>query len=137
MPDFSFTSKERLATCHPDLQRLFNAVIKEVDCTIIEGHRGEERQNRFFLEGGSKVEWPDSKHNKVPSEGVDAGPYIWGKGLSWEPKQCYYFAGIVKAKASELGIKIRWGGDWDGDNDVNDQKFNDLGHFELILPEGK
>lgn len=137
MPAFSFTSKKRLATCHPDLQRLFNEVVKEVDCAIIEGHREEERQNRFFLEGRSKVKWPDGKHNKVPSEAVDAGPYIFGKGLSWDRNQCCYFAGMVKGKALELGIKIRWGGDWDNDNDVNDQKFNDLVHFELILPEGK
>jgi hypothetical protein len=27
---------------------------------------------------------------------------------------------------------IRWGGDWDRDNDFSDQKLNDLCHFELI-----
>jgi peptidoglycan L-alanyl-D-glutamate endopeptidase CwlK len=135
MPEFSITSKNRLATCHPDLQRLFNAVIEEVDCSIIEGHREEERQNRFFLEGRSRVKWPNGKHNKVPSEAVDAGQYIPGKGISWDRNQCCYFAGMVKGKALELGIKIRWGGDWDNDNDINDQRFNDLVHFELILPD--
>jgi peptidoglycan L-alanyl-D-glutamate endopeptidase CwlK len=27
---------------------------------------------------------------------------------------------------------IRWGGDWDGDQDFRDQTFDDLAHFELI-----
>jgi peptidoglycan L-alanyl-D-glutamate endopeptidase CwlK len=27
---------------------------------------------------------------------------------------------------------VRFGGDWDGDKDITDQKFNDLVHFELI-----
>ena len=31
-----------------------------------------------------------------------------------------------------LGIKLRWGHDWDGDIDLNDQKFNDGPHYELI-----
>jgi len=33
--------------------------------------------------------------------------------------------------ASQMGIKIRWGGDWDSDGSVCDNKFNDLVHFEL------
>ncbi len=30
----------------------------------------------------------------------------------------YFFAGIVKGIAWELGIGVRWGGDWDSDNDL-------------------
>ena len=72
----------------------------------------------------------------MPSEAVDAGPWIKKKGIPWgEPIQFYTFAGYVKGKASQLGIMIRWGGDWDGDNDVNDQAFNDLAHFELLSTE--
>ena len=38
--------------------------------------------------------------------------------------------------AAAEGIKIRWGGDWDRDNDLADQSFNDLVHFEdLKTPE--
>ena len=34
--------------------------------------------------------------------------------------------------ASQMGIKIRWGGDWDRDTDLSDNRFNDLPHFELM-----
>ena len=47
-------------------------------------------------------------------------------------KHFYFLAGIIKAIANKRNIKIRWGGDWDDDNDFKDQHFNDLGHFELV-----
>jgi peptidoglycan L-alanyl-D-glutamate endopeptidase CwlK len=30
-----------------------------------------------------------------------------------------------------MGIKIRWGGDWDSDGDINDNRFDDLVHVEI------
>ncbi|SDU27045.1 M15 family metallopeptidase domain-containing protein [Desulfobacula phenolica] len=138
MPRFSNQSNMKLDTCHPLLQELFREVVKEYDCAVIEGHRTRRRQNRFYQQGKSKVKWPDSKHNVMPSEAVDAGPWIENKGIPWqEPNQFYAFAGFVRGKASQMGIQIRWGGDWDGDNDVNDQKFNDLVHFELLSTQKK
>ena len=131
MPKFSQTSKSRLADCHPTLQRLFNTVVETFDCTIVCGHRSEYEQNKAFFEGNSKLKYPKSKHNIKPSLAVDAAPYISGKGISWDANQCRYFAGYVMGVASRIGIKLRWGGDWDSDNDVNDQSFNDLVHFEL------
>ncbi|MBI9092285.1 MAG: hypothetical protein JEZ12_23980 [Desulfobacterium sp.] len=133
MPLFSDASNRKLDTCHPDLQRLFRAVVQDDDCTILEGHRGRAKQNRMVREGKSKVEWPDGKHNPMPSEAADVAPYIKGFGPSMDPRQCSYFAAKVKAKAEERGIPIRWGGDWDGDGDLTDQTFNDLLHYELII----
>ncbi|MCF6246905.1 MAG: hypothetical protein L3J69_06035 [Desulfobacula sp.] len=136
MPRYSLKSQDRLNTCHPLIQELFGEVIKEYDCAILEGHRARRRQNQLHKQGKSKVKWPDSTHNELPSMGVDAGPWFKGKGIPWdEPNQFYVFAGFVLSKAKQLKIKIRWGGDWDGDHDVNDQWFKDLGHFELLSTE--
>lgn len=48
----------------------------------------------------------------------------------------YYLAGLVRCQAQMMGLRwgtdIRWGGDWDSDNDFFDQTFFDLAHFELI-----
>ena len=30
-----------------------------------------------------------------------------------------------------MDINLRWGGDWDQDTEVKDNRFDDLGHFEL------
>ena len=63
---------------------------------------------------------------------VDAAPCLSGK-IDWNDAKFFcLFAGVVLSTASQLGIKIRWGGDWDGDFDLKDQSFIDLPHFELI-----
>ena len=57
------------------MQELFNEVIKYFDCTLIQGHRGEEEQNKYFDEGKSKVRYPNGRHNARPSNAVDVVPY--------------------------------------------------------------
>ena len=42
----------------------------------------------------------------------------------------YYFGGFVLGTAAQMGIDIRWGGDWDGDRDIHEQNFDDLVHYE-------
>ena len=131
MPKFSKNSMNKLKTCHELLQILMLHVVTHYDCTILEGHRSKEKQDLYFYTGQSKVKWPNGKHNSKPSLAVDVVPYI--KGISWDQKQCYNFAGFVMGCATMMGIKLRWGGDWDRDKDIHDQTFNDLVHFELLI----
>ncbi|MBU0969197.1 MAG: M15 family peptidase [Proteobacteria bacterium] len=136
MPKFSLKSNDKLNTCHPLLQELFREVVKTDDCSIVEGQRSRRRQNQLFKEGKSKLKWPEGKHNRMPSEAVDVGPWIEGQGIPWDdPEYFYSFALKVQKKADELGIRLRWGGDWDGDGDTTDQTFNDLAHWELLSTE--
>lgn len=130
MPSFSKASRKRLETCHPDLQRLMNEVVKHWDCTVLEGHRTEHRQNEMVRTGTSQLKWPLSKHNKTPSEAVDVAPYP----IDWQDIERFRaFGGFVLGVAAMLEIPIRWGGDWNGNRDFKDQKFHDLPHFELLL----
>jgi len=125
---FSLKSQDRLDTCHPDLIRLFNEVIKTRDCKILCGRREKSEQDRLFKEGKSRVQYPNSAHNRFPSRGVDVAPYP----IDWEDTGRFYiFVGYVQATAERLGISIRCGADWDGDTRTTDQKFNDLVHFEV------
>lgn len=134
MPKFGKKSADNLSQCHPDLQLLLNAVVRDFDCSVICGHRSEQDQNEVFQAGKSKVQFPDSKHNRFPSRAVDVGPYDPKiKGVNWKDlKRFYFFGGYVKKTAEILGIKIRWGGDWDSDTEITDQSFNDLPHFEIV-----
>ena len=128
MPRFGKRSRERLATCEKDLQMLLNEVIKYVDCSILEGHRGKDRQNSLFEEGKTKVKYPRGRHNASPSRAVDVVPYP----IDWEDRErMTLFAGFVLGVASQMGIDIRWGGDWDKDFEVKDNMFDDFPHFEL------
>jgi len=125
-------SRSRLETCHPLLQLIFNEAIKVLDITILEGKRGEEKQNNFYHAGKSKLRYPQSKHNREPSEAVDAAPYP----VDWNNlNRFYYMAGVIKGIAQKLGIPLRWGGDWDRDGDITDNKFQDLPHFELDIQQ--
>jgi len=129
MYKFGTRSTKNLSEAHPDLQALFNEVIKHYDCTVIEGYRGEDEQNKAYHAGASKLKFPQSKHNKTPSLAVDVCPYP----IDWKDKdRFYHFVGFVKGVASQMGINIRCGADWDGDNDFKDQSFHDLPHFELV-----
>jgi len=133
MPKFSRRSKEILLTCDEDLQVVMNDVIRITDIKIISGLRGEVEQNYLFRTGLSKKMFPNSKHNSevedALSEAVDIAPYP----INWhDDERFYYTAGIVMGVAGMLGIELRWGGDWDMDDDLHDQTFMDLGHFELV-----
>jgi len=146
MPTFSDRSVARLQTCAPALEVLFADVIREYDCVILCGHRGQVEQDAAFARGASKKRWPTGEHNAQPSRAVDAAPFDprapggvnWGEDLrTKKPDRAalarfYHFAGFVKGRALVLGIRIRWGGDWDGDTFFDDQTFNDLVHFELV-----
>lgn len=126
---YSAASRSRLVTCDPRLIGVFERVIEIVDCTIIEGHRDEARQNEMFRTGKSQIRWPDGKHNPLPSLAIDAAPYP----IDWKDRErATLFAGVVLGVASQIGVTLRWGGDWDSDFQVNDNNFDDLWHFEIM-----
>lgn len=133
-PIFSKTSEQRLLTCGPHLQTLFHAIIEYYDCMILIGYRNEKEQNDAFKSKKSKLRYPKSKHNFIPSRAVDAIPWFKNEPhIRWHDiKKFYEFGGFVQAMAKTLDIEIRWGGNWDMDDELHDQGFNDLVHFEVI-----
>lgn len=133
MAKFGAVSLKQRETLCTELQQVLDEVITLFDFSILEGFRDEEKQNRAYSRGLSQVKWPNGKHNKLPSDAVDIAPWP----IDWSNKEAaiqrfVYLAGWVMATAAMLGISLRWGGDWDGDRDTRDEKFRDLGHFEVI-----
>ena len=47
MPKFGKRSKERLATCDHRLVAVFDKVIQQIDCSVLEGIRTKEKQDRI------------------------------------------------------------------------------------------
>ena len=74
MYKFSKRSYDNLVECHPDLQLIANTLIRYIDFAVIEGHRDEAQQNHYYWRGTSKVRYPNSKHNSVPSMAMDIIP---------------------------------------------------------------
>ena len=129
MYKFGSRSRKHLVTLDERLQKVLNEVIKYVDCSIIEGHRSAERQNKLFEEGRTKVKYPNGRHNSNPSRAVDVVPYP----IDWDDRERFHlFAGFVIGIAQSMGIRLRWGGDWNMNFEVDDNNFDDFPHFELV-----
>lgn len=146
MPKFSKKSQAKLDTCHPDLVKVFEEVIKHVDCTILEGIRSLETQKEYVRKGSSKT--MNSKHLKQDdgySHAVDVSPWP----IDWKDRDRFImFAGFVRGIGKSMGIDVTSGIDWDDDFSVKDHTFFDGPHFQLrnprqiskpvgdVLPEG-
>ena len=131
MPKLGRRSKSRLKGVDPKLVNVLNEVCKYFDITVIEGLRSQERQNELVAQGKSKTKF--GKH--VWGKAVDIAPYP----IDWDARDDFhYLGGFVLATATSMGIKIRWGGDWNasslfkGQRTTKDNNFDDLVHFELL-----
>jgi peptidoglycan L-alanyl-D-glutamate endopeptidase CwlK len=78
------------------------------------------------------VTWTlNSNHFKQPDgfgRAVDLlpEPYDWK-----DPGQFDKVARAMREAAKQLGVKIRWGGDWDQDGRAREKGEDDSPHFEL------
>lgn len=133
-----------LDQCDPQLRDLFTHVNEIVPVEILPSTiRTLEQQKEFVAKGTSKT--MNSMHLITPehplSRAVDAAPL----GFSWPQEgskdfwkdwaRLYYFAGIVMMEAKIWRIKVRYGGDWNGNFDLKDENFYDGVHYELVQPK--
>jgi peptidoglycan L-alanyl-D-glutamate endopeptidase CwlK len=136
MPYFGNRSESNLAEVHPDLIQVCRFVIEVFDFTVLCGYRGETEQNAAYPKY-TKVKYPDSKHNRMPSEAVDIIPYdsIKKSIVPWKSDEEFsLLAGHMMMAAYAFNIKIRWGHDWNRNGILWDEagKLIDRPHFELI-----
>lgn len=146
---YSKQSMKHFDTLDPRLQRvlLYIKDVLEIDHKIICGFRGEEDQMAAYNSGKSQVKWPDGKHNQYPSVAVDVVPYTrlgsGRKGIHWNDedknvrelysREMVRFATIVQIVARLIfNLELRWGGDWDKDWSLMDNRFNDYLHLEIV-----
>lgn len=135
MPYWGTRSLIQLKTCHPDLQTLANAILRRLpyrsvpDVRVLWGHRNEEQQEWRVAMGYSKLRWPYSKHNRMPSTAMDLEPWIRKRCVDGKPAPVPYddlsywmdLRELTEKEARMLGIEIRHGSAW-----------NDWAHIELI-----
>lgn len=135
MAAFGAASEKQLATCDDRLQRLLREAIKYLDFTVVEGHRNEEDQEKAYAKGASKLHWPKGNHNARPSRAADIAPFP----IDWSEKttalaRFAFLSGVVHACAQQLGIRVRFGWDWNRNLDPRDETFLDWPHIELDEP---
>ncbi len=124
MYKFGKRSRNRLKGVDSRLVNVLNELIKIMDVTVIEGLRSAERQEELLAKGATKVKY--SKH--MEGKAVDIAPYP----IDWNDRERFhYMGGMVRGIAKALNLNIRWGGDWDSDGEIKDNKFDDLVHIEI------
>ncbi|MCF1183736.1 M15 family metallopeptidase [Marichromatium gracile] len=117
---FSKRSERALAGVHDDLVRVARRALEltEVDFVVTEGRRTEARQRVLVAAGASRT--LRSRH--LTGHALDVAAWVDG-GVRWDWPLYPRIAAAFKAAAAELGVAIRWGGDW--------PRFRDGPHFEL------
>lgn len=120
------------ATLDKRLKKVCDELLTHMDVSLISGHRGQHEQDTLYREGKSKLQFPQSKHNRYPSLAVDMQPYPYPEKEVELWAALGYMAGMAKIIGERYGVELRWGGDWDQDGDLTDNDFDDLFHLEIV-----
>lgn len=126
-------SEERLVGVDARLVAVVRRAIElsTVDFTVLEGVRTIARQKELYAQGrtapGKIVTWTmKSKH--IDGLAVDLVPFP----VDWNDVGKFMaISRAMFAAASELGVNIRWGANWDGDDKPFEKGEYDSPHFEL------
>lgn len=118
--ELSPKSRDRLRGVHPALAAVVEraAQLTDTDFVVTEGLRTQARQAELVKAGASRT--MNSKH--ITGHAVDLAALVGGS-VRWDWPLYHRLAAAMKRAASELGIPIVWGGDW--------QSFPDGPHFEI------
>lgn len=124
---FSQRSRQNLDV-HPDLQKVVERALElsPIDFIITDGGRTHEEQVQLVANGASKT--MHSRH--LGGFAVDYVALV-SRRVCYDLEPMTEIANAFKAAAEELGIPIKWGGDW--------KSFKDTPHIELCkerYPDG-
>lgn len=134
---FSARSRQALLGVHPDLVLVVSRGLQysPIDFAVTEGVRSLRRQRELVAQGWSKtlkskhLEQADGFGHAVDVMAVgdldgDGDVDAQDKAITWEREHYTRIAEAMKRASAELGIPIRWGGDF--------KSFFDGPHFELV-----
>ncbi len=136
-------SREHLAQVHPDLVKVVERAIQITtqDFAVIDGARTLAEQRALYAQGRTKpgriVTWTlNSRHLINPKTGFGHAVDCVPVPVSWDstPANLARFDAVAEAMfaaAKELGVRLRWGADWDGDGKPRERGESDSPHFEL------
>ncbi|NOH85521.1 M15 family metallopeptidase [Vibrio sp. 03-59-1] len=123
--------KPRMAAC----VALAITFLEDVDLSVNETVRTVERQHKLYY-GSPKKTWTLNSKHLIQDDGfgyaVDLVPLLHGK-VAWD--KCPLIAEAMFKAAAIIGIRIRWGGDWNQNGSSKDEHQRgsyDGPHFEYL-----
>ena len=132
-------SISNLRQVHPDLVAVVGRAIQitEQDFIVIEGVRTQERQDELWAQGrtapGPIVTWTkDVSSHGLGKDGYGRAVDICPFPVDWNDLSKFdAIAKAMFAAATEFGVRLRWGADWDMDGFPRERGESDSPHFEL------
>lgn len=134
---FDFSVTEGIRTDERQMQ-LFKENLSKIDGVTVRGyHQGRplsEMEKKYAVSLETKFTKIDGED--CVSYAFDGAPYPIDfsnktKKIARFYAWAYVILTIAETELEGTDYYLRWGGDWDRDNDFDDQKFDDLMHFEL------
>lgn len=98
-------------------------------------YRTKAEQTEAWASGNSKLQWPDAPHCKGLAVDIVHSVFHWDMSeaewdyLRWLGYQVLHRINDQRPKKD--WIILTWGGDWDGDGDIHDQRLYDPAHWEI------
>ncbi len=112
---------------HPDLIAVCDRALElsPIDFGIPKdgGLRTDKRQRELYLLGASKLSGFNKRSNHQDGNAIDFYAFVDGEA-SWERAHLTAVAAAFLQAASELGVRVQWGGHW--------KSFLDMPHIERI-----
>lgn len=132
-------SLSRLDGVHPGIVAVVKLAITITtqDFFVLEGVRSKARQEQLYAQGRTKpgpiVTWTRNSRHFIGSDGfghaVDLVPYP----VDWDtPSKFDAIASAVFKASLSVGVRIRWGADWDADGILRERGESDSPHFEDV-----
>lgn len=123
-------------------QRLRAVVIEAAshlhfDVQVIEGRRTLERQKELYAQGRNgdprpKVTWTLASPH-IEGRAVDLAPLQPDGSLNWNDAASFdKLAAAMFDACKVVGVRIRWGADWDQDGKPRERGESDSPHWELV-----
>ncbi|MGF1706967.1 M15 family metallopeptidase [Enterovibrio baiacu] len=121
----SSRSKSRMRGVHRDLIKVVERAIEltQFDFGITSGMRTAAEQNALFKDGKSQLDGYARKSRHQSGHAIDFVVYDENGDVTWGWSYYLQVSYAFKQAALELGVKIKWGGDW--------VSFKDGPHIEL------
>ena len=146
------------ATSDSRLNEIGDVVLQIKDHSVDKGHRGQQEQHQAFINGHSKLDWPDGNHNALPSKAQDVRTYPSPPAIEFDKdpdkmseqelraeikklrrlakdqplrEEQLYLLGLYRGVAAMMGVPLRTGADWDRDGEILDNGFDDFFHVEI------
>lgn len=125
---FGARSRRELVGVHADLVAVATLALSlsEVDFAITDGLRTPEEQAEYLRTGASTTK----KSRHLVGCAVDVVACLPNGKISYARPLMLKIRDAFLAASAQLGVPIRWGGDWDGDP-ATGHSLVDMPHFEV------